>query len=103
MRFGLTDEQIKTINDIFSKYNEIVEVIIFGSRVDGANNSGSDIDFAIKTNVLKFVKLGRLITDFIESNLPFFVDIVDYNTLNSDKLKLHIDSFGIVFFSKEEK
>ena len=91
---------VDVIISIIAKYTEINEAIIFGSRADGTNKEASDIDIAIKCKSNNFDKIGSILNDFVESNLPFFVDIIDYNSISSEKLKLHIDTFGVVFFEK---
>lgn len=47
-KFGLNDKEYKIINDIFKNYEQIEEVVIFGSRALNTFKTTSDIDFAIK-------------------------------------------------------
>ncbi|HPD32864.1 MAG TPA: nucleotidyltransferase domain-containing protein [Bacteroidota bacterium] len=100
MKFGLTDKQLDTIIEIISSYPEITEAIIFGSRAKGTNKQASDIDIAIKCDNSKFNKRGNLLSRFEESNLPFFVDIIDYNSITENELKMQIDFYGVVFYKK---
>ena len=44
MKFGLDDGTYEKIVRVFSTYEEIEEVIIYGSRVLGTYKNGSDID-----------------------------------------------------------
>ena len=46
--YGLLDRNLKFILEAISKYPEIEEVIIFGSRAMGNYKKGSDIDLALK-------------------------------------------------------
>ncbi|HOV92518.1 MAG TPA: nucleotidyltransferase domain-containing protein [Candidatus Kapabacteria bacterium] len=101
MKFGLSDQQLETIIEIISSFPEITEAIIFGSRAIGTNRQGSDIDIAIKCNNSKFNKRGNLLSRFEESNLPFFVDIVDYNSITTNELKMQIDLYGVVFYNRK--
>ncbi|MGA2298847.1 MAG: nucleotidyltransferase domain-containing protein [FCB group bacterium] len=100
MSFGFTEKQFNIILGIISKYSEIEEAIIFGSRADGTNKEASDVDIAIKCSALGFHIRARLLTDFEESSLPFFFDVVDFNGNRNEKLKGHIDNFGKVFYKK---
>ena len=101
MEFGLTDQQLNEIIGIVSQYTEIQEAIIFGSRADGTNKNASDVDIVIKSNNAKFEYIGRLLSDSEESNLPFFVDVVDYYSVNSEILRKHIDLYGVIFYKKK--
>jgi predicted nucleotidyltransferase len=98
MNFGLSDRYINLIHNIISKYSEIQEAIIFGSRADGTNRESSDIDIAIKCEKNDFRIKGSLMSDFEESCLPYFVDVVAYNCTPNEKLKSHIDMYGVVFY-----
>lgn len=44
MKFGLKDETIEHVHDVFSRFPQIEEVIIYGSRAKGTYRNGSDID-----------------------------------------------------------
>ena len=61
---------------------------------------GSDIDIAIKCDDSKFNKRGNLLSRFEDTNLPYFVDIVDYNSITTNELKMQIDIYGVVFYKK---
>jgi predicted nucleotidyltransferase len=80
-----------------SQHWEIVKAILkkypyifyaFGSRVKGTQKLLSDFDICfmdiIPSNVLSHIK-----EDFEESNLPFTVDIVDWNMCD-EKFREHI-------------
>ncbi len=45
--FGLSDEDIEKINDVFSSFYEVDRVVLYGSRAKGNYRKGSDIDFTI--------------------------------------------------------
>lgn len=47
MKFGLSDTVIKQLQDVFRRYTNIENVLIFGSRSKGSYREGSDIDFAV--------------------------------------------------------
>ena len=46
-KFGLTERDMQTIQDIFNKYPEVEVVHIFGSRAKGTFKIGSDVDLAL--------------------------------------------------------
>jgi uncharacterized protein len=102
MNNGLSENTIQTINSVFSQCPEIEKAIIFGSRAKGNYKNGSDIDIAL---------FGSSVTDIITWNinailneqkpLPYYFDIISYNTLKNPDLKDHIDRFGKLFFENK--
>lgn len=98
MNNGLKQRDIETINNIFKKYKEIKTVYLFGSRATGNYKTGSDIDFAVMNKVDDEI-IYKLIDDFEESSLPYFVDVINYCTIDNEYLKANIDKYGILFYS----
>lgn len=45
--FGLKDDLILKFREVFAKYPEIDQVLIYGSRAMGNYRSGSDIDLVL--------------------------------------------------------
>ena len=102
MNFGLRDEDLSNNITTIRRFSEIEKAAIFGSRVKGNYNPGSDVDIAIWGNDISFSTLSRLHAILEEeSPMPYFFDIVDYSHLNHEELKSHIDRAGIVFFARE--
>lgn len=93
--FGLENRDLVEINLILSKYPEIENVLIYGSRAKGNYKIGSDVDIAIKGR-----QINNTVVNEIEMNLneetfiPYFFDVVHYESLTNDELIKHIDKFG---------
>ena len=96
--FGITEISYSLLLEAFSKYPEVEEVIIFGSRAKGNFKKGSDIDFAIKGKECS-EELAMNIKGYLneEVSIPYYVDVVDYASLKNKALKEHIDRIGINF------
>ncbi len=96
--FGISDKSYKLLIDTFSKYPQIEEILIFGSRAKGNYKNGSDIDLALKGSECT-PDLVLNLTGYINEELPipYHVDIVDYNTIGNIDLKEHIDRVGKSF------
>ncbi len=98
MKFGLTDKQVEEIKGILRKHPEIKSALVFGSRAMGNFKEASDVDIAIKgegdASFAATIK-GELEED---TYLPFFFDVVHYDSLNNPKLKKHIDNYGEVLY-----
>ena len=93
-QYGLSEINGKRIMDVFSRFSEVQEAVLFGSRAKGNYRQGSDIDIAVKGTVSKDV-LSALLVAFDETVLPYFVDIVVYDHIKNIALKEHIDRVGI--------
>jgi len=100
MQYGLSDETLNTINSIFSRYQDVKQVILYGSRAKGTYRNGSDIDLALKTGEgFTFTDLLRVGNDFDDSDMPYFVDVSIYGDISNPDLKAHIDRVGKVIYS----
>jgi predicted nucleotidyltransferase len=86
--FGLTDDELETILTIL-RHNNIKTCILFGSRAKGNFKKGSDVDIAVLGNDRK---LSYCLNE--ESNLPYFFDVVNLETISNENLKEHIRRVG---------
>jgi len=104
MTLGLTDRDRKHIESALLKFPEIEKAIIFGSRAMGNSKKGSDVDLAIVGKNIIAVTALRLRTLLNEElPLPYFFDVVRYETIANDNLKRHIDEYGVVLFPTPEQ
>ena len=95
---GLSPKELEILKDVFKKFDDIKEVILFGSRALGTHKTASDIDLAIKGNV-DINTLSKLKYTLEEdTNLPYFFDVVVYDNLENLELKTHIDEFGKIIY-----
>ncbi len=99
---GLNERHLKLIKNTIKKFAPNVETVsLFGSRAIGSHKSYSDIDMVLYGDVQEHI-VDRLWTCFNESNLPYKVDLVAYNLVNSASLKAHIDQFAKPLFLSTE-
>ena len=99
-KFGLSQKSLSEVIGFFRNYMEIDEAKLFGSRAMGNFKNGSDIDIAILGDAISLSLILKLKNDFEESSLPYFVDIVNYNSISNPELKRHIDQNGITLYVK---
>jgi predicted nucleotidyltransferase len=97
MKFSLQDFVIEKIKNIFIKYNNINEVLLYGSRAIGNYKEGSDIDLTIKGDV-KFKDLQKIINELDDLLLPYKFDISIFSDINNNNLIDHIKRVGIIFY-----
>lgn len=99
-RFGLSFVTLGKLLSVFKCQPAIDQVIIFGSRAKGNYRHGSDIDLAIKGQQLTFNQLMQLQNQIDDLNMPYTVDLIQYDQLGNQELVAHIDRVGIVIYDK---
>ncbi len=96
---GLSKDQMRSIHVILSSFPEVKTAVLFGSRAMGNYKEASDIDIALLGKEINFKVLINLKDQFENSNIPYFVDLVDYQTIASEALLKHINDVGITIYS----
>ncbi len=98
--FGLTHTDLHLIVDIIKAYPQVDEAIIFGSRALNTYKRGSDVDIALKGKGLGLTSstISGILNE--ESPLPYFFDVIDYNLIDNENLKNHIDRIGQRIYKK---
>ena len=76
---GLKKEHLKSIKKILS---DTKDVYIYGSRAKETYRKSSDLDICIKNNISGY-QYELLKEKFEKSDLPFFVDIIEYNKVDN--------------------
>jgi predicted nucleotidyltransferase len=101
MQHGLKKETVKKINNIFIKYTEVEEVILYGSRAKGNYRPGSDVDLTLKGNKLNLKLLNKINLNLDDLLLPFTIDLSIYHQIANPDLIEHIERVGKVFYNKD--
>lgn len=94
--FGLHETDVDMIINALRENAEIERAFIFGSRALGNYKKGSDVDLVITgqdvTNKT-ISDLNELLNEVYP--LPYFFDILHYENIVNEKLKEHIDEYGV--------
>jgi predicted nucleotidyltransferase len=100
-QFGLSEEDINAIRVVLSRYQEVEEARIMGSRAKGNYKAGSDVDISLKGNTLS-INIAAAIQEELneETLLPYQFDVLCYDSIESKDLRIHIDRVGIVLYRK---
>ena len=98
MQYGLKDETIEKINDVFSHYSEIQEAVLYGSRAKGNFKPGSDIDLTLKGQELNLKLLNRISLEIDDLLLPYNIDLSVYHQIDNPDLLAHIQRVGKIFY-----
>ena len=101
MKYGLFENQLKTVEEILASHPEIEEAVLFGSRAIDTFKEASDVDIALKGKKVNH-KLALKLQSYFEeeTDLPYFFDVASYSHIDNKKLIQHIDKEGIVIYRK---
>lgn len=102
MEYGLSKETVTKVNSVFSRFKEVEEAILYGSRAKGNFKPGSDIDLTLKGNNLQLKLLNKISLDIDDLLLPYTFDISIFHQISNPDLIEHIDRVGLIFYKKKE-
>ena len=81
----VTPKQLEIILGMVSQFFPDCEVRVFGSRYNGTAKHYSDLDLAlVGQGRLDWRRLAELKEAFQESDLPFRVDLLDWNAISAE-------------------
>jgi|TARA_Y100000389_G_scaffold154399_1_gene154914 predicted nucleotidyltransferase len=98
MNFGLDQNVITKIHQIFAKFQKIDQVIIYGSRAIGNHKNGSDIDLALIGCSLNFNYQCKIEVELDKLMIPHSFDIAIYDQIDNQNLIDHIQKYGKIFY-----
>lgn len=97
---GLTNKEVESIISVFSKYAQIEEVLLYGSRARGDYKPASDIDITMKGENIDLTLLSEIEYDLDDLLLPYKLDISIYDRISNSDLINHIDRVGVKLYEK---
>ncbi len=100
MNYGLKSEVVNRINEIFSRHEEIKEVILYGSRAKGNFRPGSDIDLTLVGKNLDLKILNRISSELDDLLLPYTIDLSIYDHITNQDLLDHINRVKKIFYRR---
>lgn len=98
--FGLKQKHIELINNCFAQYQNIEQVIVYGSRAKGNYKNGSDIDLTI-IGELDYSQLMKIETELDDLLLPYKIDLSLKHQISNPDLIDHIERIGKVFYQSK--
>ena len=80
---AVSHDEMEMILTIIKKHVPDCEVLAFGSRFKGTHSESSDLDLAIVgKSRLGLSLIGSIREDFMESDIPFKVGVLDYHAVS---------------------
>jgi len=101
MRFGLTDEVLYKINEVFRCYPQVEQAILYGSRAMERHRYNSDIDLTLVGPSLDLKALFKIETELDDLLLPYKIDLSIFDHIDNTDLVDHIRRVGKVFYQQE--
>jgi predicted nucleotidyltransferase len=94
---NVSEHHLETIKRILAEYAGGCEVRAFGSRDNGTATKHSDLDLAILGNGKLTRRVKMLLREaFEESDLPFRVDVIDYNAVSKSFREIIDESYHVL-------
>lgn len=100
MEFGLKQETIENIKQVFVTFSEIEKVILYGSRAKGTSKPASDIDLIFVGKKLDIKLLHEISLELDDLFLPYIFDISLYQEITNEDLLDHLNRVGKLFYEK---
>jgi predicted nucleotidyltransferase len=103
MRYGLNENTIEQIQNVFGSFPEVDQALLFGSRAKGTFKPGSDIDLTLKGEGLNLSVMNKICILLDDLQLPYTFDISVYHQIGNVDLLDHIQRVGVLFYEKKKK
>ncbi|HPI39213.1 MAG TPA: nucleotidyltransferase domain-containing protein [Pseudobdellovibrionaceae bacterium] len=97
-KFGLSEIAYNNLKHLLISFSDFSKVKVFGSRAIGTYKEGSDIDLVVYGDKITPDLIRTFKIKYEDLNLPYFIDILQYETIDNTALKAHIDQFSIDFY-----
>jgi predicted nucleotidyltransferase len=102
MNHGLSDKTIAAIRSVLSKYPQIEQAILYGSRAKGNYRNGSDIDLVLVGAALNLSQQFKIELELDDLLLPYKIDLALLHKIQNPDLVEHINRVGMLFYEKSE-
>jgi predicted nucleotidyltransferase len=100
---GLTKEEITSIRAVFSKYHQVEEVLIYGSRAMGNFKPASDIDLTLIGKDIDLSLQTKIEFDLDDLMLPYKFDISIYHKITNPEFLDHIKRVGKEIYKRKQR
>lgn len=98
---GLDQDEVTKMQEIFSRFENIEKVILYGSRAMGRWKAYSDIDLTIVGKAVTMEQIHEIESDLDYLLMPYKIDLSILDQINNPELLEHIERVGIPFFEKQ--
>ena len=101
MQYGLSAQTVQKIHEVFVRYPQVEEAVLYGSRARGDYKNGSDIDLTLRGgNALTHTVLSRIANDLDDQLLPYTIDLSIFENIRNPEMVEQIKRVGVAFYKK---
>lgn len=101
MVYGLPQQSIDGIREVFEGCEKIEKAWLYGSRALGNFKPGSDIDLTLIGDSLTLTDLLHLENELDDLLLPYKIDLSLFQFIDNPDLIDHIRQVGVVFYDRQ--
>lgn len=101
MKYGLKENVLQNIINVFEKHSKIKTVLLYGSRAKGNYKEGSDIDLALVGENINIKDLTSILLKLDELYVPYDFDLVIFEKIENKDLIDHINRVGIIIYDRK--
>jgi predicted nucleotidyltransferase len=98
--FGLRESDMEKLHNVFVRFPEVEEVLLYGSRAKGNYHHGSDIDITMKGEKLNRDISAKIAMELDDLLLPYMIDLSLFHQIDNPDLLSHISRVGQLFYKK---
>ena len=103
MKYGLPETAVQKICTVLSRYPQVKQAILYGSRAKGNYKNGSDIDLTLRGGTdLTLRVLYKIVDELDDLLLPYTIDLSIYDDIGDPDVIEHIQRVGVTFYEKGE-
>lgn len=103
MKYDLPQAAREKICAVLSRYPQVEQAILYGSRAKGNYHNGSDIDLTLRGGAdLTLNVLYKILDDLDDLLLPYTIDLSIFDDISDQDVIEHIQRVGVVFYKKGE-
>ncbi len=100
LKYGLSETTVVQITGALTRFPEVEQAVLFGSRAKGTYRRGSDIDLALVGEALDWRKVGQIDDALDDLLLPYEFSLIEFSKDTDPEVAAHIRRVGIVFYEK---
>jgi predicted nucleotidyltransferase len=103
VKYGLPQSTYQEICSVLSRYPQVEQAILYGSRAKGNYKNVSDIDLTLRGGADLTLRVLYKITDELDDLLlPYTIDLSIYVNIGDPDVIEHIRRVGVTFYEKGE-
>lgn len=102
MKYGMKNSTIEQICRVLSRYPQVKQAVLYGSRARGNYKIGSDIDLTLIGDDLDLSVLGNIMDELDDLLLPYTFDLSLFSLISDPDVREEIRRTGVVFYERRD-